>query len=219
MENEEWDLLPGDVYAKSFLRTYGDFLGVDTRQLLDDYKRRYDHPSDQELRPIAPPGRERDRRPRGGARVPPWAVIGVVLVAVVAALYFVGKGNKSSPPAPTSATVGTTHKRHRGHRTAVAQVPPKPHNVKLQLEATGPVYVCLVDGSGRKLIPGQIFNIGQKIPTETADKLLLTLGNAAVKVKVNGANVKVAPSSSSIGYEFVPTGHSILSASQQPHCA
>ena len=61
MENEEWDLLPGDVYAKSFLRTYGDYLGLDTRQLIDEYKRRYERPADHELRPIAPLGRERER--------------------------------------------------------------------------------------------------------------------------------------------------------------
>ena len=29
IENEEWDLLPGPVYVKSFLRTYGDFLGLE----------------------------------------------------------------------------------------------------------------------------------------------------------------------------------------------
>src|SRR2546430_8478742 len=53
IENEEWDLLPGPVYVKSFLRTYGDFLGVDSRLLIDEYKRRYERPSDHELRPIA----------------------------------------------------------------------------------------------------------------------------------------------------------------------
>ena len=36
IENEEWDLLPGPVYVKSFLRTYGEFLGVDTRLLVDE---------------------------------------------------------------------------------------------------------------------------------------------------------------------------------------
>ena len=47
---------------KSFLRTYGDFLGLDTRELLDDFKTsRYERPSDHELRPIAPLGRERER--------------------------------------------------------------------------------------------------------------------------------------------------------------
>jgi cytoskeleton protein RodZ len=219
IENEEWDLLPGDVYARSFLRTYGEFLGLDTRELLDDYKRLYDHPSDQELRPIAPPGRERERQARGPRGVPAWALIGVVLVAVVAVLYFVGENNKSTPPAPTSAKVGTTHHRRPRHRPAVAPAPPKPHNVTLQLQATGQVYVCLVDGSGRQLIPGQIFDTGQKIPTETRDKLLLTLGNAAIKITANGAPVAVSPSSSPIGYMFVPSGHSSLPPAQQPRCA
>ena len=104
IENEEWDLLPGDVYARSFLRTYGEYLGLDTRALLDDYKRLYDHPSDQELRPIAPPGRERERQTRGPRGLPAWALIGVVLVALVAVLYFVGENNKSTPPAPTGTS-------------------------------------------------------------------------------------------------------------------
>jgi cytoskeleton protein RodZ len=217
IENEEWDLLPGDVYAKSFLRTYGDFLGLDTRELLDDYKRRYERPSDQELRPIAPPGRERDRQSRG-ARVPPWALIGVVLVGVVVALYFVGK-HKSGPPVPTNTQAQTTHHHRSRHRSSTAKTPATPHNVKLQLEPTGPLYVCLVSGSGRRLIAGQIFNTGQKIPTETADKLLLTLGNNAVKMKVNGAVIKVPSSASSIGYLLVPGAHSLLPASKQPKCA
>ena len=33
MEHEEWDALPGPVYVKSFLRTYSDYLGLDTRML------------------------------------------------------------------------------------------------------------------------------------------------------------------------------------------
>src|SRR5204863_1200366 len=83
IENEEWDLLPGDVYVKSFLRTYGDFLGVDTRQLLDDYRRLYDRPPDHELRQITPLGRERERGGGRGPRLPPWLLVGAVLVAVV----------------------------------------------------------------------------------------------------------------------------------------
>src|SRR6476660_2134153 len=29
LESEEWDQLPGDAYARAFLRTYADFLGLD----------------------------------------------------------------------------------------------------------------------------------------------------------------------------------------------
>ena len=71
LENEEWDLLPGEVYVKSFLRTYGEYLGLDTRELVDDFRRQYERPSDQEMRPIAPPGRERERNSRGRV-LPPW---------------------------------------------------------------------------------------------------------------------------------------------------
>src|SRR6516225_5780769 len=75
IENEEWDLLPGPVYAKSFLRTYSDYLGIDSRMLIDEYKRRYEGPTDHDVRPIAR-GRERDRGPRGPL-IPPWVVITV----------------------------------------------------------------------------------------------------------------------------------------------
>ena len=66
------------------------------------------------------------------------------------------------------------------------------------------MYVCLVNGAGKKLIPGLIFSTGQTIPTSASSKLLLTLGNNSVKMKVNGVSVPVAPSSGSIGYRLVP---------------
>jgi cytoskeleton protein RodZ len=216
MENEEWDLLPGEVYVKSFLRTYGEYLGLDTRQLSDDFRRRYERPSDHELRPIAPLGRERDRPPRR-PRVPPWAIIGVVLVIVVAALWFVGKLNSgSSPQTKTNVGTQTTHRAHHPRRQRARKAVPKV--VKLQLQPTGSVYVCLVDGKGKKLIPGQIFAVGQRIPTRTASKLLLTLGNNNVKMKVNGVTVPVSASAGSIGFRLVPGRHSSLSAAQQPKC-
>ena len=48
MENEEWSLLPGEIYAKTFLRTYADYLGIDSRELLDDYRRQYERPTDHD---------------------------------------------------------------------------------------------------------------------------------------------------------------------------
>jgi cytoskeleton protein RodZ len=219
IENEEWDLLPGPVYVKSFLRTYGDFLGLDSRLLVDEFKRRYERPSDHDTRPIAALSRERERAARGPL-LPPWAIIAGVLVAVVVALYFVGKnfgGSKKTPP-PTGVATGTgTRQKHHAHHHRT--VPPKPKTVKLQLVPTGTVYVCLVDGTGKKLIPGQIFSSGQTIPTETASKMLLTLGNNAVQMKVNGTSVPVNASASSIGFLLEPTGSRPLPASKQPRCA
>jgi cytoskeleton protein RodZ len=216
MENDEWDLLPGEVFAKSFLRTYGEFLGLDTRQLIDDFKQLHERPSDHELRPIAPPGRERERNNRGPL-IPPWAVVTGVLVAVLAALYFVGvSGNGSSTSTTTDQTAN--HHKHRHHHTP----PAKKHHrtmVKVQLVPTGAVYICLVNGNGRKLIPGVIYDAGQTVPVHSGRKLLLTLGNASVQMKVNGVSVPVAPSSSAIGYELLPSSHHLLAPGTEPTCS
>ncbi len=216
MENEEWDLLPGPVYVKSFLRTYGDYLGLDSRLLIDDFKRRYERPSDHELRPVAPLGRERERQARGPL-LPPWAIIAAVLAIVVVALYILGSGNKSKSPPPAGLKAGQTRKhRRRNHHAATA--PAKPQTVNLALKPTGTVYICLVDGTGKKLIPGQIFSSGQTIAPQTAAKLLLTLGNDAVQMKVNGTQVNVPASSNSIGYQLTPGSTRQIPASQQPTC-
>ena len=104
LENEEWDLLPGPVYVKSFLRTYADFLGLDSRLLVDEFKRRYERPSDHEMRAVSSSARERERRsqPPGalaGLLFSPRSVIVVALVVIVAALYVIGSHGKT--PAPT----------------------------------------------------------------------------------------------------------------------
>ncbi|HWE31992.1 MAG TPA: helix-turn-helix domain-containing protein [Solirubrobacteraceae bacterium] len=217
IENEEWDLLPGPVYVKSFLRTYGEYLGLDWRMLTDEYKRRYEGPSDHELRPIASLGRERERGPRRPT-VPPWVVIAGVFVVIIVVLIVIGSGGNK--PTPTiGARTRKPHKQVHHHHHVAITLPAKPKTVKLELTATGTVYVCLVNSAGAKLIPGQIFAAGQAIPTETASKLLLTLGNASVTMKVNGAPVTVTPSASSIGYLIQPSGTTPLPAAKQPRCA
>jgi len=221
IENEEWDLLPGPVYVKSFLRTYGDFLGLDSRTLVDEYKREYERPSDHEMRPISSLSRERERAARG-PRVPPWAIIGVVLVGIVAALYFVGRNQNNNSTSNTPSTPTTAaqqpqnHARHhkkQQHKT----VPAKPKTVTLQLVPSGTVYVCVVNGSGAKLIAGRTFAAGEQIPTEKAAKLLITLGNSSVQMKVNGKTVQVAQGSP-IGYTITPSGMKPLPAGQLPTC-
>lgn len=233
IENEEWDLLPGPVYVKSFLRTYGDFLGVDSRMLVDEFKRRYERPPDHDLRPISSLGRERERR-RRRPRLGRVGVVVLALIAVAVALGVVGtlgsgnnNGTNSTPAnsvasrtstSGTSATSHTTtaHKPPAKHHRAAP--PPKPTKVTVKLAATSiPVYVCVKDGTGKVLIPGVIYNPGQIIPTETASKLLMTFGNSAVQMKVNGKTVPVGPGAP-VGYQATPGKTSVLPAAQRPTC-
>src|SRR5436190_9276094 len=81
LENEEWGLLPGPAFVKSFLRTYADYLGLDGKLLVDEYKLRHERPSDLDQMPIAPNlGR---RRPAGAvSRISPAWIIGFVIAAL-----------------------------------------------------------------------------------------------------------------------------------------
>jgi cytoskeleton protein RodZ len=235
MENEEWGLLPGEIYAKTFLRTYADYLGLDSREVLDDYRRQYERPTDHDLRPLAP-GRERDRRQRGGRRqhpqprgggggfpIPPWVLVLIVLVVVGVALWIVGSadnGNNGSPTTSSSTTSGKHHKHHKHkHGSAATHHPAAPKSVRLSLVPTGAVYVCLVNGQGRTLIDGQQYSAGQTIPVQVAHTLLLTLGNNAMTITANGVKVPVAPSASPIGIRFTPVGHTSLASASQPQCS
>ena len=76
LENEEWDLLPGPTFVKSFLRTYAEYLGLDARLLVEEYRQRYERPSTQDLTPFS--ARRAGRAaPRRRARL---AAAGPVLV-------------------------------------------------------------------------------------------------------------------------------------------
>src|SRR5436190_15380278 len=83
LENEEWDLLPGPTFVKTFLRTYADYLGLDSRLLVEEYRQRYERPSAHDLTPFGPGlGQRRRRRPR--AALGPILVVIVLLAALLA---------------------------------------------------------------------------------------------------------------------------------------
>jgi cytoskeleton protein RodZ len=226
IENEEWDLLPGPVYIKSFLRTYADYLGLDSRLLVDEFKRQFELPSEHDLRP-APglrQGRERRDRDRGpspprGPLLPPWALIGIVLVAVVAALYFIGLGNNAKQPSPTSARNSSHHHHH--HTTTTTPLKhrkPRPKLARLKLVPTGPVYICVENRTGKILVPGTTYAAGQTVPTLKAKQLFVTLGNNAVTVTADGKPYPVAASANPIGLKVTGKGVSVLAAGHGPTC-
>ena len=81
LENEEWDLLPGPTYVKTFLRTYADALGLDGRMLVEEYKLRHERLSDVDLQPISPRGaRERARERSRRSRFPRFGLVAIVIV-------------------------------------------------------------------------------------------------------------------------------------------
>jgi cytoskeletal protein RodZ len=207
LENEEWDLLPGPVYVKSFLKTYGDFLGLDSRLLVDEFKRRYERPSDHEIRAMATTARERDRRPAPsrritGALLTPRAVIVLALVVIVAALYVIGNQNGKTPAGSGKiAPANTTGTHHHGGRhrkggstttntntstTGTTITPVVPKTATLKLVPTATVWICVENQLGKPLMSATDYYANQTIPTLKARELLVSLGNAGVTMTADG---------------------------------
>jgi cytoskeleton protein RodZ len=223
LENEEWDLLPGPTFVKSFLRTYAEALGLDAKLIVEEFKLRHERPSEFDLQPIRATGVGRERRPRPRPAVPRWAIGLVLVLALVAALYALGNrtGNAPTPtptpPArtPAASTPGSGATRHPA---AATTTPKRRRVVTLRFVPTGSVYVCLL-GDGRKLINKLVLMPGVKQPVYRARKFTLTLGNGDVKLVANGAVLTVPQVNNGIGYELTTAGRKILPAGRRPTCA
>jgi len=200
LENEEWDLLPGPTYVKSFLRTYAEALDLDAKLLVDEYKLRHEHLSEVELQPISAAAQARGRR-RSGPVVPRWAVIGLIFALLIVALSLLGRENEKNPSAGNTTTQTTTPPAGAGGANpppAAAARPAAPPRMRLRIVATGQVYVCLKDAN-KTLIDGETLQAGERTRTYRARRFRMTLGNASVKLFVNGRQRRVRPSSNPIG--------------------
>ncbi len=127
LENEEWDLLPGSTYVKSFLKTYAEALGLDARLLVEEYKLRHERLSGEELsRPMSPPsssGRSGRRAPRPPG-LPPGAIIAACVLALLAGLFLLGKltgGDDDDPSGASTTTTQTTTRTSEGRRTTTTR--------------------------------------------------------------------------------------------------
>jgi hypothetical protein len=218
LENEEWDLLPGPVYIRSFLRTYGDYLGLDSRMLTERFKQRFERPSEHDARTRSPLARERERGNRP-SRIPSWAPIALVVVVLLAVLWAVGTAtnNGSSNPG-THASHRTVPTHHPHHRVKTRTVSSGPKKVFLRMVPTGTVYVCLVNAAGRKLINQQTYTVGQTIPIEHGRRVLLTLGNNLIDLRANGRTIPLAPSANPIRLQITAAKVTHIPLSQSPTC-
>jgi hypothetical protein len=204
LENEEWDLLPGPTFVRSFLRTYAQALGLDAKALVEEYRVNYERPSEAALEPIvSTPQHARARMPGGRPSRGYMAIVGAVCVVIVLLIYGLLSGGSGGSPKTTSSAQTRSHAKHSGvaggthggrHRPRAAS---KSELASLKLEPTGEVYVCLIGDDRSKRIPGVILKPGAPASTYHARRFLLTLGNDAVKLIVNGASQTVPASSRS----------------------
>jgi cytoskeleton protein RodZ len=205
LENEEWALLPGPTFTKGFLRSYAEALGLDARQLIDEYKRQWEEPHelDVAVRPSIS-GEGRDGGGRGGGDGGAWwrsrwAGAAVLIVVLAVAILLIGRGpaKKATPPASSGSTTvlkgSTSPKKSTAPSGTTTVSCAKGHDgevpagcVSLRVEPTAAVYVCLRGDHGAVRIPGLTLDPQSRQVTYHARRFVLTLGNTSVKLLING---------------------------------
>src|SRR5947199_9957399 len=86
LENDEFGLLPGSTFVKTFLRTHAEYLGLDATLLVEEYRVHYEPRGAAEpMQHFAPPRRRAPRRSRyaGGPPGPGTAIAVLVLALLV----------------------------------------------------------------------------------------------------------------------------------------
>src|SRR4051812_36263927 len=158
LESEEWQLLPGPTFVKTFLRTYADYLGLDSRLIVEEYKQRFERPAGMDVTPLNL--RRQARRRRLAPRFGPGMGVIVGVVALLAVLYLLGRGEEPSGNDTPTRVESTPKKKSPPKKKQSSKKEKKkkaaaPSVVRLRIVPTGTVYVCLEDARGRAVIDKQ----------------------------------------------------------------
>jgi Helix-turn-helix domain len=219
LENEEWDVLPGEAYARGFIRTYADYLGLDGARLAADRRGEIGAGRPEEGVPRIEPAPIQANAPRRSRRVSPRVLAAIVATALVVVLVGLGlfRGGGSAP-APAG------HPRHSGHRqegSAGGSSPARSaaKGLSLSLAATAEVWVCLLDSGGRPLVDGQILESGAEAGPFRSGSFTVSLGNGEVSMTVNGQQASIPATPSPVGYAIGAGGRMReLSEGERPSC-
>jgi hypothetical protein len=222
IENEEWDVLPGGVYTRGFIRTYAAYLGLDGDRLAEDYRRDVEGAGGGrepvvEQTPVVATGASGGRRPVSRAG---WIAVGaVVLIAVLAivALPEGGGGGGSGGGAPRpSRQAGGTGDLGGG---AKKRAEPESGGVSLRLAANAEVWVCVLDAAGRHLVDGRILEAGAGEGPFHSGSFIVSFGNGEVSMLIDGKEAEIPATSSPIGYSIDSSGAlTQLSETERPTC-
>jgi transcriptional regulator with XRE-family HTH domain len=122
LEEENWDLLPGEAYTKGFLRTYAEFLGLDGNLYIDEYNTQISH-ADEE-RPLVPQSLVAVQRTRRGLLRT--LMVLLVIGAAVAAFAALGMGGGPSTSGAHNKTPAVKHVKKAAAAVAVPAATAKP---------------------------------------------------------------------------------------------
>jgi cytoskeleton protein RodZ len=181
LEDERFQDLPGEAYAKGFLRTYADFLGLDGSQMLARYRAQFPRRSEP---PVAP-RRERPYEPRR-LLTAAIALVAIVLLGVGALAAWQldrGKGDQAVAPATTPVTTAIASTEQP---PPAAQPAPRPSVLALSAVSASWLEVRLGGPRGKLVWVGTL-QPGRRLRLGLSRRIWFRAGNpAALRPRIDG---------------------------------
>ena len=189
LERGDYHQLPGEFFARAFLRTYARELHVPLAEVMGDYERAVVpavRPTDVEVSQSTwrtPPSNADER---SGAGM--WTVLAIAAALALAVFVY----NRPDPErAPESGAVGTSGAGESGagpapsEGTPTRQIPPPAETITIQIRPTRAVWVTGT-ADGKRALFRQI-EAGETITLDARERLSFRVGDAgAFAFSLNG---------------------------------
>ena len=212
IENDDFSLCGGAVYARGHIRSIARVVGVDSTPLIEEYDR--EHVEDTV--PIATASQPQDPKEtaRADRRAPNWvgamAAVLVVICIIAGVSLFANRGHSSSksPQAKAPAPVGSASPKHSSPASpppsAVAQLPSD--EATMLVRTHGQTWLSVSSKAGTSLFQGLLRPGHQKLFTDKHG-LEFVIGNApAVDLVINGHDIGSPPSQGNVSRGHVVPG-------------
>ena len=204
LEEEQFELLPGETYVKGFVRTYADYLGLDGQLYVDEYNSRFTTAEEPLVSPS--PRREPPRR-RLESNFVVVALAGIIAVTVLVVMIAVGPfgDEPAANPNLTDTRPATTEKADKPAEKPKKRSKPAAKNARLVLTATNgdcwmSVWAANADGDrvgGEPLYEGTLEQ-GQR-QRFVRRALWIELGNPAnLRAVLNGRRARDFPTEQAV---------------------
>ena len=213
LEEERFEVLPGETYVKGFLRTYSEYLGLDGQLYVDEFNSRFT----REEEPLAPP-QPRKQLARSRAVESNFVIVALAgIIAVTILVVVAWKFGSTGPPTsrgipaavntPTGSTGTSTEEARATRRSANHK------KTKLVLYADGGdswLRVRSRSATGKLLYEGTLQS-GQTQRFVDDKRIWLQLGAPAyLKGTVNGQRIHNMPNGPAIAV-VKPQGLQVVS--------
>jgi cytoskeletal protein RodZ len=214
IEQEDWDALPEEFYARSFIRKYAQFLGVEPEPLVEEYRRQRGTTRGRAGAPTTPfAGTTTSRRAealrRRRARQGVYAWLGgiavLVVIVVVAILLLSGGGEEGAKQVSGdggAAPKGKGHKKKKSQpsESSKQNSNSKPKSVALKIEPTAEVWACVLNSKGKPLVDGATLAAGESAGPFHSRSYTAAFGNGSVQIFIDGVRAETPSTPSPMGF-------------------